>query len=101
MLNNESGKYAEQAKRKLEEYNIDKSTKAYEAYSQGKLPAAHINARAMRWTEKIFLSHLFEEMYRVRYDKIPPRYYSIDKLGEEHNKDIAPEVPFTLVSGEK
>ena len=100
MKMNESGAYAEQAKLKLETYNIDKSTEAYKAYSKGMLPKAHINARAMRWTEKIFLSHLFEEMYRVRYDKVPPRYYSIDKLGGEHNKDIAPEVPFTKVTGE-
>jgi hypothetical protein len=100
MEKNEAGEYAQQAAEKLEKYDIGKTTEAYKAYSQGKLPKAHINARAMRWTEKIFLSHLFEEMYRVRYDKVPPRYYSLDKLGEEHNKDIAPEVPFTKVTGE-
>ena len=63
---NEEGKFADQAANILETKNIGKDTVAYKSYSQGKLPKAHITARAMRWTEKIFLSHLFEEMYRVR-----------------------------------
>ena len=51
---NEEGAYAEQAKRILEEKNFSKSTEAYKAYSNGKLPKAHINARALRYVQKIF-----------------------------------------------
>ena len=98
---NERGEYAEQAAKKLREQNIGKGTEAYKCYSQGKLPKAHITARAMRWTEKIFVSHLFEEMYRVEYDQIPPRYYSLVHLEGQHNVEIEPEVPYHLTLEEK
>lgn len=97
---NDNGDFADQAAAILAEKNIGKNTTAYKEYSKGRLPAAHINARAMRWTEKIFLSHLFEEMYRVKYDKIPPRYYALEHLEGKHNKEIEPEVPYDKVSGE-
>lgn len=101
MEKNDAGEYDQQAAYILSTKNIDKSTNAYKAYSMGKLPDAHINARCMRWVEKIFLSHLFEEMYRVHYDKIPPRYYTLEHMKGEHNKEILPEVPYTLTSEEK
>lgn len=97
---NEEGAFAQQAEDILKKYNISKNTNAYEAYSQGMLSKAHINARASRYTQKIFVSHLFEEMYRVRYDKPPARFYSLEHC-EGHHKDIKPEVPFTLTSEEK
>ena len=40
---NEKGELADQAKAKLERFNIKKTTDAYKWYSQGKLPPAHIN----------------------------------------------------------
>jgi hypothetical protein len=95
---NENGVFADQAYEKMNV--VGKTTEAYKSYSQGKLPKAHINNRALRWATKIFISHLFEEMYRVRYDKVPPRYYSLVKLDDEHNKEILPEVPYDLVSEE-
>ena len=107
---NELGEYAEQAAKYLASKNYSKGTKTYEAYINGKLPDAQITARAMRWVEKIFVSHLFEEMYRVEYDDVPPRYYilehsekdsSIVDGNPEHNREIPPEVPYTLVSKEK
>lgn len=97
---NENGEYAKQAANILATKNIGKTTAAYKAYSQGMLPAAHIAARASRWTQKIFLSHLFEEMYRVQYDKVPPRYYSLEYSNGQHNREILPEVPYTKVSSE-
>jgi hypothetical protein len=97
---NEEGAYAEQAAHILATKNIGKDTAAYKAYSEGKLPKAHITARAMRWTEKIFLSHLFEEMYRVKNDKIPPRYYTLEHM-DGHHDEIAPEVPYDKVTGEE
>lgn len=94
---NEEGAYADQAKKKLEEYNIGKDTVAYSYYIEGKLPPAHIRMRALRWVEKILVSHLFEEMYRVQYNKVPPRYYALEHLEGEHNIDIEPEVPYYAV----
>lgn len=96
---NEEGAYAEQAAKILEEKTFSKSTEAYKAYSQGKLPKAHINARALRYVQKIFISHVFEEMYRAEYDCIPPRYYTLEHM-EGHYDEILPEVPYTKVSEE-
>ena len=90
---NEEGHYAEQAARKLATTKIGKDTEAYKWYSKGKLPPAHIHSRARRWAVKIFVSHVFEEMYRVHYGKAPAPYYVLDKMG--HKDYIGPEVPFT------
>ena len=98
---NDHGKYVEQAKANITNKNIGKETETYKFNSEGKLSPSHINARALRYTTKIFISHLFEEMYRVENDEIPPRYYALEHLEGQHNIDILPEVPFTKVSSEK
>ena len=85
--------YADQAKKILETKNIGKNTDAYKAYSQGKLPKAHIQRRAERYATKIFVSHLFEEMYRVANNEKPAPYYVLTYMG--HKNYIEPEVPFT------
>ena len=90
---NENGDYAAQAARELQNKNYGKTTDAYAAYSQGKLPKAHINARAKRWTVKLFLSHVYEEMYREEYKELPPMYYTFEHM--DHHKYIGPEVPYT------
>lgn len=52
------------------------------------LTTAHI--RADRHMMKIFLSHLFEEMYREEHDgKLPDRYNDSDRI------ILEPEVPYT------
>ena len=55
---NARGEFEQQAKQKLEKFKIGKSTEAYKHYSAGRLPPAHLNARALRFATKIFLSHL-------------------------------------------
>ena len=90
---NETGEYAEQAARILATKKIGKDTDAYKAYSQGKLPKAHIQRRAVRWATKIFVSHVFDEMYRVANNKKPAEYYILGK--DKHKDYIAPEIPFT------
>lgn len=95
---NEALEFADQAE--IKKSMVGKTTEAYKSYVEGKLPKAHINNRAMRWAIKIFISHLFEEMYRVRYDKVPPRYYTLAKMEDEHNKEILPEVPYDLTTEE-
>lgn len=81
---NESGAFAEQAKAKLEKFKIGKDTDAYAAYSVGKLPPAHIHARAKRYAVKLFLAHLHAEMYRQHYGEEPPKPYAIAILGHAH-----------------
>jgi len=100
MEKNENGEYAEQAANILATKNFSKATVARAKYEEGKLPDAHIVARAMRRAEKIFIVHLFEEMYRVAHKddpagNIPPRYYILEHSNGEHNVEIAPEVPYT------
>lgn len=81
---NERGEYTDQAKQKLERFNIGKKTEAFKCYSQGQLPPAHIHARAKRWAVKVFLCHYFEEAYRLHWGKEPPEIYSIAMLGHVH-----------------
>lgn len=85
---NEAGEYAEQARMKLENFRIGKETEAYKWYSQGKLPPAHIHARARRYAVKIFLSHLHEVWYWHAFGQPAPRPYAIAHLGHAH--DIKP-----------
>ncbi|HEY8342509.1 MAG TPA: transposase [Calditerricola sp.] len=81
---NARGEYAEQAARILAEKRIGKDTVAYRYYSQGKLPPAHIHARAKRYAVKLFLAHLHHVMYEVRFGSPPPKPYVIEHLGHAH-----------------
>ena len=81
---NEKGEFADQAAAKLEKYKIGKTTDAYKAYSVGKLPPAHIHARATRFAVKIFLSNLHHIMYVDHHGKEPPLPYAIGILGHAH-----------------
>jgi hypothetical protein len=88
---NEAGELKEQADKALEK-KIGKTTDAYKAYIQGKLPPAHIHARAKRYAVKLFLSHLHEKMYELEYGKKPPEPYCFSHLGHAH-KIEPPEAP--------
>jgi hypothetical protein len=81
---NEAGEYAEQARLKLEKFNIGKSTDAYKAYSEGRLPPAHIHARAKRYAVKLLLAHYHEVAYKDHYGKEPPLPYAVGILGHAH-----------------
>ena len=85
---NENLEYKEQAEKKLEKFNIGKNTEAYKWYSQGKLPPAHIQARAKRYAVKIFLSHLFSVWYELDRGKLPPKPYAIAILNHAHEIPI-------------
>jgi hypothetical protein len=80
---NEAGEYADQAKAKLEKFNIGKTTDAYKSYSIGKLPPAHIHARAKRYAVKLFLSH-FWEVWREIEGLPTPEPYAIAHMGHAH-----------------
>jgi hypothetical protein len=94
-MKNENGEYAEQAARILASKNYGKDTDAYKAYIEGKLPKAHIAARAERYAVKLFISHLFEAMWYNKYNEACPNPYPIDHMG--HVEYIGPEVPFESV----
>ena len=97
---NNNGEYAEQARLILQTKNFSKDTVAYSEYIKGRLPKKHIEMRAMRYAVKAFIVHVFEEMYRVKYDKLPPLYYPLVHC-EGHKDVIRPEVPYTMTSEEK
>ncbi len=87
---NDAGELAEQARAKLERYKIGKDTEAYKAYSQGKLPALHIDARARRWVTKLFLAHFHQRLYEHHYGKEPPLPYVLTLPNHAHRIE-APE----------
>jgi len=84
MQRNEEGKFSEQAKSALEKKRFGKDTEAYKAYVKGKLPPAHIHARAKRYAVKLFLAHLHEQLYREHFHTDPPLPYPMAILGHAH-----------------
>ncbi len=75
---------------------VGKNTVAYKHYSQGKLPPAHVHARARRWVVKLFLSHLHEVWYEWHHGKKAPEPYII-KIGG-HTRIIPPPIPLSQVT---
>ena len=76
---NAAGAFAEQAALLVKK--VGKETEAYKAYSQGKLPPAHINERAKRYAVKMFLSHLHWVWYETEYGTLPPKPFVIEHMG--------------------
>lgn len=77
---NESGSLADQAAAKLAKFKIGKKTEAYGHYSAGKLPPAHIHARAKRWTVKLFLAHYQQVGWTMATGQTPVRPYVLEHL---------------------
>ena len=90
IVQNEAGAFADQAAAKLEKFNIGKTTDAYKAYSVGKLPPAHIHARAKRVAVKMFLSHLHQVWHEVEFGKTAPVPYVFEFADKEHVHKIEP-----------
>lgn len=81
---NESGALADQAAAKLATTKIGKNTEAFAHYSEGKLPPAHLHARAKRYAVKLFLSHWHHAAYLAEYGVDPPKPYIIEHGGHVH-----------------
>ncbi len=81
---NEGGHFREQAAAILEKKKIGKDTDAYKAYSIGKLPPAHIHARAKRYAVKLYLAHWHHVAYELEYGKEPPKPYVLTQDGHTH-----------------
>jgi hypothetical protein len=81
---NEAGEYAEQAKAMLAKKKFRNETDAKKHYEAGRLPPAHIHARAKRYAVKLFLAHYHEVAYKDHYKTEPPLPYAIAHLGHAH-----------------
>ena len=79
---NDEGRFAEIAERKIG--TVGKSTKAGQAYAQGRLSDGEIQMRSRRWLVKLFLSHYHHVAYEVQYGETPPKPYVIEHLGHAH-----------------
>jgi hypothetical protein len=85
---NLAGAFAAQAADKLARFKIGRTTEAYRHYAAGRLPPAHLHARAKRWAVKLFLAHYHHVAYESRFGTPPPKPYVIDVLG--HGDYMAP-----------
>jgi len=85
---NDAGEFADQARGQLERFAIGKNTEAYKWYTQGKLPPAHIHARAKRWAVKLFLAHYHHVAWTLATGHEPPKPYVIAHL--DHVDFITP-----------
>jgi len=85
---NDRGELKDQAALALEKKNYRKTTDAYKAYIEGKLPPNHIHMRSLRWTTKIFLSHLQTVMYQDYHKQEPPAPYAFTHCSGDHRHFI-------------
>jgi hypothetical protein len=90
---NEEGRFRDEAVRVLATKRIGKTTAAYAAYSQGKLPPDHVHARAKRWVVKLFMSHWQQVRYREHFGRNAPNPYVLDILGHTDRIQV-PGWPF-------
>jgi hypothetical protein len=90
---NDTGVLTQQAEDKLKRFKIGKNTEAYKYYSIGKLPPAHIHARAKRWAVKIFLAHWQAVAYREHFGKDAPKPYIMNQPEHVH-EIVCPNWPF-------
>jgi hypothetical protein len=81
---NDAGANADRAAEIIASKRFATSTDAHKHYSAGKLPPAHIDARARRWVVKLFLAHWHAEAFRRHYGTEPPAPYPIAILGHAH-----------------
>lgn len=85
---NEAGDFADQASAVLAAKKIGKDTQARGHYEAGRLPPAHIHARAKRYAVKLFLAHYHEVAYVAAFGVQPPLPYPIAILGHAHKIEV-------------
>lgn len=81
---NEAGLFVEQAAAALTKKKFGKDTEAKKHYLAGRLPPAHIHARAKRYAVKLFLSHLHAVMWWVKTGNAPPKPFILTQDGHVH-----------------
>lgn len=92
------GLHREWAEQALASKRWKPGTQAYKAYSQGRLPAGQIDARARRFAVKIFLEHFWRVCYEVHFRKPPMLPYIVEHDPETHGAGLLetphwPEIP--------
>lgn len=90
---NEAGGNKDYAAKALKEKNCGKTTIAYKAYAEGKVPMKQLQMRAKRHTVKILLNHLFEFQHLEKFGTPAPVPYAFT-LDGAHKDYIEPEVPY-------
>jgi len=91
---NDRGELAGQAAAKLERFKIGRTTDAFTHYAAGKLPPAHVHARAKRWAVKLFLAHYQAVAYRDHFGTEAPKPYILTKEGGHAHEIAVPHWPF-------
>lgn len=87
---NLSGAHEEAAKDILAKKKFRDDTKAKAAYSEGRLPDGHVDMRARRMVEKLFLSHVFQVMWEVKFKTKAPIPYVFAIEGHDFNHYLSP-----------
>ena len=85
---NDSGGNRDETVKILESKAWRKGTDSYNSLKSGKLPKAHIDARARRYATKLFISHWHYVAYVLKFKKDPPSPYVIQYMG--HHRFIPP-----------
>jgi len=89
---NESGQNKDTALTILKEKKIGKTTDAYKHLTNGKLPPAQLDARARRYSVKLFLSHMQLVWWFIEYGELPPKPYILDKQGGHAHMIVPPNM---------
>lgn len=98
---NEAGAFESQAKAALERKRFRDDTEAKKQYLEGRLPKAHIHARAKRYAAKRFLADWHAVAFYDRNGVAPPLPYAITHLDHVHYEEMpdpADCVPGLLVA---
>lgn len=82
--------FAGQAATILATKNYGHETDAYAAYIDGRLPTAHIHARARRHTIQLFMSHFWSVAYEERYRTIAPNPWILSPQGGHVDRVLIP-----------
>jgi len=69
--------FKDQAAKALRDKDYKRDTDAKKEYEQGRLPPAHIHARAKRYAVKMFLAHYHEVAYITNVGEDPPKPWCI------------------------
>lgn len=81
---NDAGEFSPQAAAALLAKKFGADTQARKFYEEGKLPPAHIHARAKRYAVKLFLSHYQHVGWVLAFNEAPPKPYVMVHMGHAH-----------------
>lgn len=87
------GDRADDAAKALTVKRFGKATEARKHYEAGRLPPAHLHARAKRYAVKLFLAHWHAVAYYAHYGTPAPKPYVISQLHHAH-EIVCPNWPF-------